>query len=194
MTYALIDIGKSLQVARDQSGLTQRAFAEKAGTTQARVSKIENGETDPRISTIIELARTLDLELMLVPRQHIPAVKAILSNQPLTASEKAGRTMLDRLRALIIQLKEQFPENEHLERLDRTARELTNFRVSEERAASIRRITEHLKLVQKTPALASTLDTHASALRQLRNEIAHTAPDDTSEPRPAYSLDEDEDE
>ena len=80
MTYTLKAIGKSLQAARDRRGLTQRAFAEKAGTTQARVSKIENGDTDARLSTIIEFARTLDLELMLVPRQHIPAVKAILAH------------------------------------------------------------------------------------------------------------------
>lgn len=80
MSYALSEIGKYLQAARDRSGLTQRAFAEKAGTTQARVSKIENGETDARLSTIIEFARTLDLELMLVPRQHIPAIKAILAH------------------------------------------------------------------------------------------------------------------
>lgn len=194
MIYALSDIGKFLQAAREQRGLTQRAFAEKAGTTQARVSKIENGETDARLSTVIEFARTLDLELMLVPRTHIPAVKAILAHQPPTASDKAGRTMLDRLKGLIIQLKKQFPENEHLERLERTAKELTTLRLNEERAAGIRRISEHLKLLQKTPALASTLDTHASALRQLRNEIVHAIPDDVLEPRPAHRLDEDDDE
>ncbi|HAY05945.1 MAG TPA: helix-turn-helix transcriptional regulator [Hyphomonas sp.] len=194
MTYALSDIVESLKAARDRHGLTQRIFAERTGTTQARVSKIENGETDPRISTLIEFARALDLELMLVPRQHIPAVRAILTHQPKSASEKAGQTMLDRLRGLIIQLKEQFPQNEHLERLERTSRELANFRLSEERASAIARISEHLKIVQKTPALASTLDTHASALRQLRNEIAHAVPDEASEPRPAYRLDANDDE
>lgn len=194
MIYTLSDIGKSLQAARDRSGLTQRAFAAKAGTTQARVSKIENGETDARLSTVIEFARTLDLELMLVPRQHIPAVKAILAHQPPTASEKVGRTMLGRLMGLIIQLKEQFPENDQLERLERTARELATLRLTEERASTIKRISEHLELVQKTPALASALDTQASALRRLRNEIAHAAPDDALEPRPAHRLDEDDDE
>jgi transcriptional regulator with XRE-family HTH domain len=73
MSYALSDIVESLKAARDRNGLTQRMFAEQTGTTQARVSKIENGETDPRISTIIEFARALDLELMLVPRQKKPA-------------------------------------------------------------------------------------------------------------------------
>ncbi len=102
--------------------------------------------------------------------------------------------MLDRLRGLIIQLKEQFPENEDLERLEKTSRELANFRLSEERASAIARIIEHLKRVQKTPALASTLDTHATSLRQLRNEIANAVPDETSEPRPAYRLDENDNE
>ncbi len=192
--YILIDIGKALQAARDRIGLTQRAFAEKAGTTQARVSKIENGETDARLSTLIELGRSLDLELMLVPREHIPAVKAILSHQPPTASDKVAREMLDRLRTLIVQLKQQYPTNEQLDRIERTAKELANLRITEARASTIQRLTENLKLVQKTPALASTLDTHATALRQLRNEIAHSVSDDTLKPRPAYSLDEDDDE
>lgn len=79
MSYTLRDIGKAFQAARERSGLTQRAFAEKAATTQARVSRIETGETDARLSTIVQFARNLDLELMLVPRTQVPAVRAIIA-------------------------------------------------------------------------------------------------------------------
>jgi transcriptional regulator with XRE-family HTH domain len=193
MTYTVTDIGKALQAARDRIGLTQRAFAAQASTTQARVSKIENGETDARLSTILELGRHLDLELMLVPREHIPAIKGLLSNQISKASDNTARDALDRMRTLIVQLKRQFPTNEQLDRIEKAAKELANFRLTASRTSMIQRLTEDLRLVQKTPALASTFDTHASALRQLRNEIAHSVSDEMIAPRPAYSLDDDDD-
>lgn len=80
--YVVRNIGLQLQAARERRGLTQRAFAKSAGTTQSRISKIENGDVDPRISSLVELARSLDLEFMLVPRQHVPAVRAIIAQQP----------------------------------------------------------------------------------------------------------------
>ena len=77
MPYSVETIGKAFSAERERRDLTQRALAQLAGTTQARISKIENGETDPRFSTLIEMARALDLELVLVPRRHLPAVNGI---------------------------------------------------------------------------------------------------------------------
>ncbi len=194
MSYTLQEIGQSILAERERQRLTQRVFATKTGATQARISKIENGETDARLSTIIEFARTLDLELMFVPRQKVPAVKAILAQQALSSADKAARSALDRLIALIVQLIEQFPNNTHLKSLDRTTRELTNFRLTRDKSETISKAIDALRLIQKTPALASTLDTLASELRRLRNEIANNILDDNFEPRPAYRLDEAEDE
>ena len=77
MNHAYKDIRRALQTERKRQGLTQRDFAERTGATQAGVSRFEKGTTDIRLSTAIEFARALDLELMLIPRQHIPAVNAL---------------------------------------------------------------------------------------------------------------------
>lgn len=193
MSYVLKDIGHALQKERDRQGLTQRSLATKAGTTQARVSNIENGETDLRLSTLIEFARALDLEFVLVPRQKVPAVQAIIAQQAFTAEEKARRTALNRMSNLIIQLQERHPNNDDLTSLLQTTRELTNFRLSDEAMIPIHKIIKALKLVNTTPDLANTLDSHAAELRHLRNDIAHGKAETVSEPQPAYSLEDEDD-
>ena len=193
MTYALEDIGKALQLERDRLGLTQRAFAIRAGTTQARVSTIENGDVDLRLSTLIEFARALDLDLMLIPRRHVPAVTAIIAEAPISPTEKTGRAALARLVNVIVQLGEKFPGNRDLSSLQRSAGELGNFKLDASHAEKFDKITAALKRILATPALLNTADTQADALRHLRNALAHSISYEETAARPAYRLDEDDD-
>jgi transcriptional regulator with XRE-family HTH domain len=78
MTYELEDIARSLKAARLAKGLSQRALSAKTGMTQAHISKIENASVDLQLSSLIELARALDLELTLVPAKAVPAVRGIV--------------------------------------------------------------------------------------------------------------------
>ncbi|NLY28131.1 MAG: helix-turn-helix transcriptional regulator [Alcaligenaceae bacterium] len=55
------------QVARRGQALSQAELAEKAGLSRMAVQKIESGTTDPRLSSLLVLARALGMELMLVP-------------------------------------------------------------------------------------------------------------------------------
>ncbi len=194
MTYALKDIGEALQKERERRGLSQRAYAALTGATQPRVSKIENGEIDPRLSTLIEFARSLDHDLMLVPRQHVPAVNAIIKRQPLSYDQKTAQNAVRRLSTIVTVLRERFPDNDHLTKLAKTTRELSNFRLRRGDAQRISKIGDALKSIQATPALVNTLDIHANELRRIRNEIAHNVTEESSEPRPAYRLDEDDNE
>jgi len=59
--------------------LSQRAVASLADLTQSRYSAIELGKIDPRASTLVEIARALDLELMLVPKEVVPVVESVLA-------------------------------------------------------------------------------------------------------------------
>lgn len=70
-------LGTDIRAARDAAGLTQRQLSERSGLTQAQISRIENGLVDLQISTLVELARFLGLELILAPRQATPAIQAI---------------------------------------------------------------------------------------------------------------------
>jgi HTH-type transcriptional regulator / antitoxin HipB len=67
----------ALRAARKKKSLSQRALAALLHVSQGRLSKIENGATDLRTSSLLELARTLDMEVMLIPRQWVPAVKSL---------------------------------------------------------------------------------------------------------------------
>jgi len=78
MSYATKYIATTLRAARESRGLSQRALGAKSGVPQGHISKIENGAVDLRLSSLVELARVLDLELALVPRKSLPAVKSIL--------------------------------------------------------------------------------------------------------------------
>lgn len=64
-------IGNDLvREARKRVGLTQRELAEKAGTTQSALARIETGKTTPSFDTVLRLIRLcgLDLDIMLVER------------------------------------------------------------------------------------------------------------------------------
>jgi transcriptional regulator with XRE-family HTH domain len=78
MTYATEHLADTLKNARRAKRLSQRALGKMAGVPQSHVSKIENGAVDLRASSLVELARALDLELMLVPRKTVSAVQSII--------------------------------------------------------------------------------------------------------------------
>ncbi len=69
---------KQLKIARQEKGLKQYEFGSKLGLPQSHISKIERGETDPRLSTVIDMARIVDRELILVPRRLAPAIRSMI--------------------------------------------------------------------------------------------------------------------
>jgi len=75
--YSTETIGLFLKKARIAKGLSQRALSAISGVPQSHISKIENGTVDLQTSSLIQLARILDLELMLVPRKLINTVRAL---------------------------------------------------------------------------------------------------------------------
>lgn len=82
MSYESDDIINALRVARQGKRLSQRELSAKAGVPQSHISKIENGGSDIRLSSLVEIARALELELVLVPRRLIPAVQGLLRSAP----------------------------------------------------------------------------------------------------------------
>lgn len=75
----MLKIIRHLKYARQDKGFTQVEFGSKLGLPQSHISRIEQGVTNPRLSTITDMARLLDQELVLVPRAMLPAVRALLS-------------------------------------------------------------------------------------------------------------------
>lgn len=72
---------EQLKSARQQQGMKQSELGKKLGLPQSHVSKIEQGANDPRLSTVMDMARVLDQELVLIPRQMVSAVRALLKGE-----------------------------------------------------------------------------------------------------------------
>lgn len=57
------ELTRSLIAARIASGMTQKELAEKSGVRQSNISRIENGNCVPTISTLMALAKALGKKL-----------------------------------------------------------------------------------------------------------------------------------
>lgn len=77
MKYSMQHIGPLLKKARLEKGLSQQAVSLRVGLPQGHLSKIESGLVDMQISSFIELARVLDLEVMLIHRSLVLTVEAL---------------------------------------------------------------------------------------------------------------------
>ncbi|MGD8914921.1 MAG: helix-turn-helix transcriptional regulator [Candidatus Thiodiazotropha sp.] len=75
------EIIKQLRQTRQNKKLKQSELGRKLGLPQSHISKIEKGGADPRLSTVEDMARLLDQELVLVPRAMLPVIRAILSGE-----------------------------------------------------------------------------------------------------------------
>lgn len=72
---------KSLKLVRQEKRLSQRALSLKTGIQQTQISRIESGQADLRVSTLVELARSLELEVVLIPRVLLPAIDSIIQKK-----------------------------------------------------------------------------------------------------------------
>ena len=70
-------LGFLLGERRRARRLTQAQLARRLGMSSANVSRIEHG-ADFRVSTLLDLARELRLEPVLVPKDQVPAVRAVI--------------------------------------------------------------------------------------------------------------------
>jgi HTH-type transcriptional regulator / antitoxin HipB len=77
MLDSIQEIIAMLKTARKKKGLSQRALSKKVGIPQSHISRIERGIVDLQLSSMIQIARALELELVLVSRSHLSVVQAL---------------------------------------------------------------------------------------------------------------------
>lgn len=88
---AIKSLGRHIKEARERRGLSQRQFADRFGGHQTQLSRIESGH-DVRLSTLIDTARLVGLEVMLIPRELTPIVQPMIGPQN-TDSSKPERPL-----------------------------------------------------------------------------------------------------
>jgi transcriptional regulator with XRE-family HTH domain len=197
MKYTTDPIAKTLKNARKTKGLSQRAVGKLAGVPQSHISNIEKGTVDLRVSSLIELARALDLELTLVPRKSVSAVHSIVRSSrggslidSSGSSFKSTLTELQRLQKQLATITQLNPINTDLAQLQRLVRDLQRLDVPQQNLNKLREINKTFKAFTDT----RNLDAFKQALRELhnlRNNIAHSPSLPlVGKVRPAYSLEE----
>ncbi len=211
MTYANEEIIEALKGAREAKGLSQRALSERTGVPQSHISKIENGNADIRLSSLIELARALDLELGLVPRKALPAVESVIRSTASRARTGPKNLQIARelTRALdtISVLRTAYPDLKDLNIVQENLQTISNFRESADPRGvrdivkplhEVCRLTEEQQAAGKVPALPAKAQKQLTLLaersRRIRNLLIHQQVESADAARPAYRLEKGEDD
>lgn len=209
------DITTAIRDARKAKGLSQSELSARIDVPQSHISKIESGTVDLKLSSLVQIARALDLEVKLVPRKSLPAVESIVrstagfprdrTGPALSEIKKIERT-LDGVNRIAHSDQLSFP----IENIDRNLQSLKALRYDTDAFVRLRKALEPLSKIGETLShlnLAKKLDTEINPLakelrkitrasddlRILRNSLAHGFDTTDKLPRPAYSFEEDDD-
>ncbi len=80
---------RQLRRARRSRLLSQEVLGERLGVPQAHLSMVETGRGLPRVETLLDLARLLDHELVLVPRNLASLVAALIEQHAAPEEDEA---------------------------------------------------------------------------------------------------------
>lgn len=187
-------LAETIRQTRLQKGWSQRELSARARLPQAQISRLETGNVDPQVSTLVELARTLDLDLKLVPRTAITAVEAAVRSAEQRSAEKASRALLAKLQQAADTAYDFAPERQEIGSIRDTLRELQPMgsRLGYLKLEpELQKLLLNLNMFVTHPPASRGRQAHilvdaASRLRNLRAQLAHA----TQSERPAYSLDD----
>lgn len=74
----LKDLGLRFRKARLAARLSQQQTAQRANISRPRYRDIETGAAAARATTLVNVARALGMEMMLIPQAMVPAVQSML--------------------------------------------------------------------------------------------------------------------
>ncbi|WP_377829287.1 helix-turn-helix domain-containing protein [Bradyrhizobium lupini] len=74
----LKELGLRLRKARRAAGLSQEQTALRANISRPRYRDIETGAAAARATTLVNVARALGMEMMLIPQAMVPAIQSML--------------------------------------------------------------------------------------------------------------------
>jgi transcriptional regulator with XRE-family HTH domain len=195
MSYKSEDLIREIRDRRADVGISQRALAARSGLTQAHISQIETGALEPGLSSFIDMARALGLEIMLVPKKFLPAVQGILRQTSTEHSTpqngEAALREIARGERLVIKQKQLHGSSADL---DRIADALRFLRHAPLRKPDLQIVTDAIKKLRRYQASQQSKDVVAALateLQQLRNRLVHNP---SEAPRPAYAIDDEDDD
>jgi transcriptional regulator with XRE-family HTH domain len=196
MNNATEYVTRALKAARNAKALSQRGLAQLAGVPQSYVSRVERGAIDLRLSSLIEIARALDLELTLVPRKAAQAFKSFAKPAPLSdlsAIARASRKQLNEMQARLRELNRANPLLIDIAQFQRSVRDLQQFTLPKIEPMALDELNKKLEALKINKLDIGQLQRALSQIQTLRNQSVHANPD-ANNSAPAYQLDEAENE
>lgn len=205
MNHSIQYIADQLKAGRELKGLSQRELGELSGVTQSQISRIERGTLDPQLTTLVELARALDLELMLVPRSAMSAVSAIVRSST-GAGRDASQTRkvakwLKRLNETLSQVSNvsemEEGQSETLSQIARQVRDLSRFNLSLLDPGELRKASDALRTYkEQSQGYEAFLSQAMAALQHVRDSALRASSElpRQEKPRAAYAVSETNDD
>lgn len=200
MSAGIEEIAASVRGARIAKVLTQKELGQRVGLPQSHISKIEKGTVDLKLSSLVEIARALDLEIMLVPRKALPAVEGAVRAHGATVETSRAVSLLNEQAQIAERIKANFPDLSQVEGFQNAIRSIPRLQFD---AAQLKALNEALQPAKRlktiieaqggAAALAKRIEEATSALRHFRNIQVHQAPSiEAARQLPAYRLEEDD--
>lgn len=200
MSAGIQGIAASVREARIAKALTQKELGQRVGLPQSHISKIEKGRVDLKLSSLVEIARALDLEITLVPRKALPAVEGAVRAHGATVETSRAVSLLNEQAQIAERIKANFPDLSQVEGFQNAIRSIPRLQFD---AAQLKALDEALQPAKRlktiieaqggAAALAKRIEEATSALRHFRNIQVHHAPlIEAARQLPAYRLEEDD--
>ena len=111
MSIIVSNIVDELRHARKAAGLTHDMLALRAGVSRMTVQRTEAGKIDPRLSTLLVLARALGMDLMLVPKALRPDLEDFVRSGGRFLGQPSGIGAPPSLVDELLQLDEPLPKH-----------------------------------------------------------------------------------
>ena len=195
MNYEAVALAAILKTAREKKGLSQRQLSTLSGVPQSHISKIETTGVDLRISSLAGIANALGLEITLVPRKAMPAVRSIsrsLENTPqvLPNVAKELANIANRLKAA----KTLNIDASAVSAAQRHYTEIQQFQNLIKDTDALRHVSATMKAFTESGGVEA-LRRAGEQMADIRNALAHAGPPQISldASRAAYHLDGDDD-
>ncbi|WP_324763971.1 helix-turn-helix transcriptional regulator (plasmid) [Sinorhizobium meliloti] len=194
MAYKTEHVRQQLRAAREAQKISQRELSARSGLTQSHISQIERGTMEPGLGSLVEVARALDLEIVLAPKKLMPAIRNILdsaspSSDVVTSDQ---RKLVGRLERWFAQHRGGFGSASEADTFKDSLALLRHLPLSAEEMETFNEATARLDRWQADPPSRQELSRIAHVVRHLRNGAVHRERDDAV-PRSAYALDEEDD-
>jgi transcriptional regulator with XRE-family HTH domain len=199
MNAGIDEIVGTIRAARQAKALTQKELGQRVGLPQSHISKIEKGAVDLQLSSLVEIARALDLELKLVPRKALAAVEGAVRAHGTTVETSRAVNLLNEQAQLAERIKDSFPQISQTEAFQNAIRNIPKLQFD---AAQLKALTEALRPAKRLKSLidaqgseaklAKQLAEATSSLRHFRNIQVRTPLIETRRQLPAYRLEEDD--